>query len=379
MVSEYLDAAYERGFASCGSSTARGSGCSARPCARCSAATRGSRRSATPRSKPAAGAPPGCGCAERPAARRPAPPDRKTTTIPPCALPCSPPGAAAGGGWPASPARRASSSSTARRYQLELPGARPTTPAAASASSPASTPRGLLDRDAVHPASAIPFRHLRRVHSRRLPRLADPAGRAAADRRPAHLRGARRAGARGAAHDGRRHPRGPRLALASRQIAVSLGGGLHHAFAAKGERFCVYNDVAAAIAELRAHGFTGAGAGGRPRPPRRRRHALDLRRRPHGPHLLDPQPHLARDRGRGGDGDRAGGRRRRTAPTSTPSAPHLPPVVERFAPELVFYLAGCDPAADDQIGDWRITAGAMLERDRFVLSCVRAGARSSRW
>src|SRR5437764_1556530 len=29
----------------------------------------------------------------------------------------------------------------------------------------------------------------------------------------------------------------------------------------------------------------------------------------------------------------------------------LPPVVERFAPEIVFYLAGCDPAADAQIGD----------------------------
>ena len=57
----------------------------------------------------------------------------------------------------------------------------------------------------------------------------------------------------------------------------------------------------------------------------------------------------------------------------------LPPVLERFAPEIVFYLAGSDPAADDQIGDWKITAEAMLERDRFVLSCVRAGAaRSSR-
>ena len=79
--------------------------------------------------------------------------------------------------------------------------------------------------------------------------------------------------------------------------------------------------------------------------------------------------------GGGGDGDRAGGRRRRTRPIWTPLRSSLPPVVERFAPELVFYLAGCDPAADDQIGDWKITAEAMLERDRFVLSCVRAGAR----
>src|SRR2546430_8564447 len=33
---------------------------------------------------------------------------------------------------------------------------------------------------------------------------------------------------------------------------------------------------------------------------------------------------------------------------------------------------GCDPAADDHLGDWHITATAMLERDRFVVETVRA-------
>ncbi|HXU45903.1 MAG TPA: hypothetical protein VN783_10275, partial [Thermoanaerobaculia bacterium] len=44
----------------------------------------------------------------------------------------------------------------------------------------------------------------------------------------------------------------------------------------------------------------------------------------------------------------------------------LPPIVKSFAPDLAVYLAGADPAADDAIGDWRITPAAMLARDRFV-------------
>ena len=53
----------------------------------------------------------------------------------------------------------------------------------------------------------------------------------------------------------------------------------------------------------------------------------------------------------------------------------LPEVFERFQPGLVFYLAGTDPAADDQIGDWKISATALLERDLLVLSCAREGGR----
>src|SRR6185295_17476200 len=52
---------------------------------------------------------------------------------------------------------------------------------------------------------------------------------------------------------------------------------------------------------------------------------------------------------------------------------HLPPLFPSFRPELVFYVAGSDPAADDRIGNWKITAAGMLERDLFVTSCARAG------
>ena len=53
----------------------------------------------------------------------------------------------------------------------------------------------------------------------------------------------------------------------------------------------------------------------------------------------------------------------------------LPPVFEAVKPGLVVYLAGTDPAEDDPIGNWRLTAGALLERDRFVTSLARPDGR----
>ena len=44
-------------------------------------------------------------------------------------------------------------------------------------------------------------------------------------------------------------------------------------------------------------------------------------------------------------------------------------------PGLVVYLAGTDPAEDDPIGNWRLTAGALFERDRFVTSLARPDGR----
>ncbi|HEX7182310.1 MAG TPA: hypothetical protein VF756_10730 [Thermoanaerobaculia bacterium] len=53
----------------------------------------------------------------------------------------------------------------------------------------------------------------------------------------------------------------------------------------------------------------------------------------------------------------------------------LPPVFAAFRPEMVFYLAGSDPAADDRIGNWKVSAAGMLERDLFVMSCASSGTR----
>ncbi|MGD8441337.1 MAG: hypothetical protein PVG53_12430, partial [Holophagae bacterium] len=42
-----------------------------------------------------------------------------------------------------------------------------------------------------------------------------------------------------------------RLALRNRGVAINLGGGLHHAMRSSGMGFCVFNDVAVAVARLR--------------------------------------------------------------------------------------------------------------------------------
>jgi hypothetical protein len=49
----------------------------------------------------------------------------------------------------------------------------------------------------------------------------------------------------------------------------------------------------------------------------------------------------------------------------------LPPVVMAFQPSLVLYVAGADPAADDHLGDWDISEGCLLARDRFVFEQAR--------
>jgi hypothetical protein len=42
-------------------------------------------------------------------------------------------------------------------------------------------------------------------------------------------------------------------------------------------------------------------------------------------------------------------------------------LVETVQPRLVYYLAGTDPAFDDRLGNWRISAAGLLARDRFVV------------
>ena len=160
------------------------------------------------------------------------------------------------------------------------------------------------------------------------------------------------------------------LALQTGSVAVNLGGGFHHAYRDHGSGFCAFNDVAVAVALLRQRGFAAPilvvdldihdGDGTR---------AIFAR---------DDSVHTFsihnRDLGGGGA----------VASTSvalgsdiadeaylTAVHEHLPPVVEGVAPGLVFYLAGADPALDDRLGDWRVTLGGLLARDRFVLGLLR--------
>lgn len=262
-----------------------------------------------------------------------------------------------------------------RKYQLELHGATHDSQRGERILA-ALDAAGLLGSSSVHPAEPAAFRHLRRIHTDdyldslnqpgALTRIVGyPLSESAADR----VLEAQRTMAGGTLA-------ATRLALEGSCVAVNLGGGLHHAFAGRGERFCVYNDVAAAIAELRSRGVQS----------RVLVVDLDLHDGDGTRSILadDPAVHTFSIHNH------------TTAPVTERSTvlelgdgvgdevyleavrSRLPPVVEAFKPELVFYLAGTDPAADDQIGDWKITAQALLERDRFVLSCVPGGHRGGR-
>jgi acetoin utilization deacetylase AcuC-like enzyme len=165
-----------------------------------------------------------------------------------------------------------------------------------------------------------------------------------------------------------------RATLTSRGAVMSLGGGFHHALADMGMGFCVFNDVAVAIADLRSRGF------GKPIL------VVDLDLHDgNGTRALfarDPTVHTYSVHGENwGPADAV-------ASTTVPLGHEvdderylgtlmatLPPLAEALDPGLVIYLAGADPAWDDRLGDWRITPAALLARDRFVAELFRKARR----
>jgi hypothetical protein len=54
----------------------------------------------------------------------------------------------------------------------------------------------------------------------------------------------------------------------------------------------------------------------------------------------------------------------------------LPPAFDAVQPGLVVYLAGTDPAQDDLVGNWRLSADGLLARDRLVTDLARGAERS---
>ncbi|MDJ0863692.1 MAG: histone deacetylase [Gammaproteobacteria bacterium] len=157
--------------------------------------------------------------------------------------------------------------------------------------------------------------------------------------------------------------------------AVNLAGGTHHAYADRGEGYCVFNDAAVAalamIAEGRArrvmiidcdvHQGNGTAAimadepsvftfsihGERNYPSRKECSDLDIAL----PDDTGDEEYLsALDRG-------------------------LKSSQQRFSPDLAIYLAGADPFWDDRLGRLALTKSGLLNRDRLVLEhCARLGA-----
>ena len=153
---------------------------------------------------------------------------------------------------------------------------------------------------------------------------------------------------------------------------INLAGGTHHAFADRGEGFCVFNDVAVAIRALRRERRLGRVA------------------------IVDLDVHQGNGTARIFAGDEAtytfslhgeknypfhkeASRLDVALPDGCDDASylaalerHLAPALDAAAPELVFYLAGADPYLDDRFGRLGLTMAGLRERDRMVFGLCRA-------
>jgi len=153
-------------------------------------------------------------------------------------------------------------------------------------------------------------------------------------------------------------------------VGVNLAGGTHHAFAHRGEGFCVFNDVAVAVRTLQGEG-------------RLRRAAV-----------VDLDVHQGNGTASIFRGDRsvftvsvhgAGNfpfwKERSDLdlelPDRTGDAVYLEAVRSGVSaalgtnPELLFYLAGADPYEGDRLGRLSVTREGLAERDRIVFGEAR--------
>lgn len=155
-------------------------------------------------------------------------------------------------------------------------------------------------------------------------------------------------------------------------IAMNLAGGTHHAFADRGEGYCVFNDVAIAIRALRAERLA------------RRALVLDLDvHQGNGTHAIfagDPDTYTVSLHGRRnfpfhkvpGTIDVALEDGCDDAAYLALLAEVLPRALREARPDVACYLAGADPHADDRLGRTAMTGEGLARRDWMVLEACRA-------
>jgi len=234
---------------------------------------------------------------------------------------------------------------------------------------------GLLRRDAISEPRPASIENLMRVHSADyLGRLQDPATltRILGVPVPPHEAEVtlelQRLMVGGTIH-------ATRLALRTGGVAVHLGGGFHHALPDDGLGFCVFNDVAVAIRRLRSRGYrepvlvvdldlhdgNGTRAIFRDDPSV---HTFSI----HNEHWGATDAVASTSIALGADVE--------DARYLSVLREALPPVFASVRPGLVYYVAGTDGAADDVLGNWRLSGAALLERDRFVNGLARDADRT---
>jgi acetoin utilization deacetylase AcuC-like enzyme len=149
--------------------------------------------------------------------------------------------------------------------------------------------------------------------------------------------------------------------------AACLAGGTHHAFPDHGEGFCVLNDVAVAIHDLRvthpdlrvfvadtdAHQGNGT-------------HAIFA----HDPAVFTYSIHVGRNypsRKVPGDLDVPLERYTRGSEYLDALRETLRPAIARFSPDLIIWISGADPHRNDRFGQMMLSLKDLQERDRYVM------------
>ena len=160
-------------------------------------------------------------------------------------------------------------------------------------------------------------------------------------------------------------------------VAMNLGGGTHHAGRAFARGYCLFNDVVAALGELRAAG--------------RAERALvvdcDVHQGDGTADLLGPDPHaftVSLHGARNYPFQRVPSDLDIDLPSGTGDADYLEALagaldvaLRRCTPEIAFYLAGADPWEGDRLGRLSLTKAGLRARDELVLDRL-LGAGSAR-
>ena len=180
-------------------------------------------------------------------------------------------------------------------------------------------------------------------------------------------------------------------------IAISIGGGFHHAFPDHGEGFCMINDIAVAIRRMQrdekirtamtldcdVHQGNGTAVIFAPSIPGNR-----VPGAPAGASLAD----LARTRRVSSDVFTISLHQENNYPAFKPPSSldmNLPDGIEdgeylaclgnaiglglgKFRPELICYVAGADPYREDQLGGLALTIEGLKRRDALVFQLAKA-------
>jgi acetoin utilization deacetylase AcuC-like enzyme len=154
------------------------------------------------------------------------------------------------------------------------------------------------------------------------------------------------------------------------RVAFNVGGGFHHAEPEAGGGFCVYNDVATAIALLRDDGFAARVA------------IVDLDYHQGNGNIVtfedDTTVLTYSIHGSVWSHVEAAADRQFLLPSGTDDAAYLaklretlPAALDEIEPGLIFYVAGNDVLQGDRLGEFMLTRQGVLTRDRFVIDSAR--------